>query len=120
MKITLYHNPKCSKSRETLSLIRQAGFEPRIIDYLESPLSRNELIALVERLQQPISSLMRVNDEIYTELNLAHADCTDMQRLDALLKHPQLFNRPIVVSELGTRICRPPEVVLEILPVKDS
>ena len=117
-KITLYHNPKCSKSRETLALIRNAGFEPDIINYLESPLSRAELQALAEDLQQPIRSLMRVSDALYAELNLAHTDCTDAQRLDALLAHPQLFNRPIAESALGVRICRPPEMVLEILPEK--
>lgn len=115
--LKLYHNPACSKSRETLALIRQAGIEPRIIDYLQSPLSRDELQALAERLQLPISGLMRVNDPLYDELGLADADCTDAQRLDALHAHPQLFNRPVAESALGARICRPPEVVLEILPV---
>lgn len=117
MKITLYHNATCSKSRETLSIIRDTGFEPCIIDYLQSPLSRDELLALAERLQLPISHLMRVNDALYSELNLADENCSEQKRLDALLAHPQLFNRPIAVSELGARICRPPELVLEILPV---
>lgn len=116
MLITLYHNPKCSKSRETLALTRNAGFEPDIINYLESPLTRHELQALAIRLQLPISALMRVNDDLYTELNLAAENCTDAQHLDALLTHPQLFNRPIAESALGARICRPPELVLEILP----
>jgi arsenate reductase len=116
ISIILYHNPKCSKSRETLAIIRNAGFEPRIINYLESPLTRDELQALAVRLQLPISGLMRVNDALYTELNLADENCTDAQRLDALCKHPELFNRPIAESALGARICRPPELVLEILP----
>ncbi len=115
MIITLYHNPACSKSRETLALIRNAGFEPYIIDYLESPLSQFTLQALAERLQLPISSLMRVNDELYAELGLANFDCTDSKRLDALHSHPQLFNRPIAESAFGARICRPPETVLDIL-----
>ncbi len=114
--ITLYHNPKCSKSRETLALIRATGIEPRIIDYLQTPLSREELLVLAERLQRPISDLMRVNDALYAELHLSDTDCTDAQRLDALCKHPELFNRPIAESALGVRICRPPELVLEILP----
>lgn len=115
MIIKLYHNPACSKSRETLALIRNAGFEPRIINYLESPLTRHELQALAEKLQLPISGLMRVNDDLYTELNLVDENCSEVQRLDALLSHPQLFNRPIAESTLGARICRPPEAVLEIL-----
>lgn len=114
--LTLYHNPRCSKSCETLALIRQAGFEPRIVAYLETPLTRVELQALSERLQLPVSGLMRVNDALYAELNLADAGCSDAQRLDALHSHPQLFNRPIAESALGIRICRPPERVLEILP----
>lgn len=113
--ITLYHNPACSKSRETLALIRAAGIEPHIIDYLESPLSVSELQALADRLQMPVSGLMRVNDALYAELNLDALICTDAQRLDALHAHPQLFNRPIAESTLGVRICRPPETVLEIL-----
>jgi arsenate reductase (glutaredoxin) len=116
VNITLYHHPKCSKSRETLAIIRAAGFEPHIINYLESPLTRRELQALAERLQLPISGLMRVSDALYTELNLSNADCTDANRLDALHSNPQLFNRPIAETKLGTRICRPPELVLEILP----
>ena len=116
--LTLYHNPRCSKSRETLALIRQAGIEPHIIDYLESPLTRSELQALAERLQLPVSGLMRVNDALYAELHLDDADCTDAQRLEALHSHPQLFNRPVAESSLGVRICRPPETVREILPAQ--
>jgi arsenate reductase len=118
MKITLYHNPACSKSRETLAIIRDAGFEPTIIEYLTNPLSHHELQELAKQLQCPISGLMRVNDDLYTELNLGHENCTEAKRLDTLIKHPELFNRPIASSELGVRICRPPEIVLEILPVK--
>jgi arsenate reductase (glutaredoxin) len=113
--VTLYHNPACSKSRETLALIRAAGIEPMIIDYLESPLPLSELQALAERLKIPVSGLMRVNDALYAELNLDAPICTDAQRLDALHSYPQLFNRPIAESTLGTRICRPPQMVLEIL-----
>ena len=116
-KITLYHNPKCSKSRETLSIIRAAGIEPTIIEYLIHPLSQNELQELATLLQCSISSLMRVNDALYSELNLSEENCAEQKRLDALLLYPQLFNRPIAESELGARICRPPELVLEILPV---
>jgi arsenate reductase len=114
--VILYHNPRCSKSRETLALIRQAGIEPHIIDYLESPPTRSELQALAGRLQLPLSSLMRVNDALYAELALDASDCSDEMRLDALQTHPLLFNRPVAVGPLGARICRPPERVLEILP----
>ena len=116
MKITLYHNPACSKSRETLSIIRDAGFEPEIVEYLNQQLSRTQLQELATQLQCSISGLIRVNDALYAELNLTDENCSDEKHLDALLSHPQLFNRPIAVSELGARICRPPEIVLEILP----
>ena len=116
MKITLYHNPACSKSRETLSIILAAGFEPEIVEYLNQQLSRTQLQVLAKQLKCSISELMRVNDALYSELNLADENCNDEKRLDALFSHPQLFNRPIAVSELGARICRPPELVLEILP----
>lgn len=116
MKITLYHNPACSKSRETLSIIRAAGFEPEIVDYLNQQLSRTQLQELATLIKCPISCLMRVNDALYSELNLADENYSEESRLDALLSNPQLFNRPIAVSELGARICRPPELVLEILP----
>jgi arsenate reductase len=114
--ITLYHNPLCSKSRETLAIIRDAGFEPNIIEYLTNPFSRHELQELAKQLQCPISGLMRVNDALYAELKLRDENCSDEKHLDALLSRPQLFNRPIAVSALGARICRPPELVLEILP----
>jgi arsenate reductase (glutaredoxin) len=114
--VTLYHNPACTKSRETLALIRTAGFEPKIIDYLESPITLSELQALAERLKIPTSGLMRMNDALYAELKLDAPDCTDVQRMDALHYHPQLFNRPIAESMIGVRICRPPEIVLDILP----
>ena len=117
MHIVLYNNPDCSKSRETLAIIRAAGIEPRIIDYLKTPLPHSELQALADRLQLPLSGLMRINDDLYNELGLANAECTEAQRLDALFAHPILFNRPIAESALGARICRPPETVLEILPV---
>lgn len=116
--ITLYHNPRCSKSRETLSLIRAAGIEPRVVEYLDAPLSRGELEALLALLALPASGLMRTGDALYAELGLDAADCTDAERLAALAAHPALFNRPVAVSALGARVCRPPETVLEILPVQ--
>lgn len=114
--ITLYHNPHCSKSRATLALIRAAGIEPRIVEYLDAPLSRTELASLLGALQLPVSGLMRTGDALYAELALDSSDCSDEKRLDALQAHPLLFNRPVAVGPLGARICRPPELVLEILP----
>lgn len=116
--VTLYHNPHCSKSRETLALIRQAGIEPVIVEYLRNPLSRPELEALLRELDLPVSGLMRSGDALYVELGLEAADCSDAERLDALVANPSLFNRPVVVSKRGARICRPPEIVLEILPIE--
>lgn len=113
---TLYHNPRCSKSRETLALIRAAGIEPRLVEYLETPLSRVELESLLADLRLPVSSLMRTGDALYAELGLDAPACTDAERLAALAAHPALFNRPVVVGPWGVRVCRPPETVLEILP----
>lgn len=117
MNVILYHNPRCSKSRETLTLIRTAGIEPRIVEYLDAPLSHAELESLLGALQLPVSGLMRTGDALYAELALDASDCTDEKRLDALQAHPLLFNRPVAVSERGACVCRPPELVLEILPV---
>ena len=114
--VTLYHHPACSKSRETLALIRAAGIEPHIVDYMATPLSRQELESLCSLLGIPVTGLMRTGDSLYTELGLDAADCTDGQRLDALQKNPLLFNRPVAVSGRGACICRPPKTVLEILP----
>jgi len=116
--VTLYHHPGCSKSRDTLAFIRAAGIEPRIVDFLAAPLSRQELESLCKHLGLPVTGLMRTGDALYAELGLDSADCTDGQRLDALQKHPLLFNRPVAVSGLGARICRPPETVLDILPIR--
>ena len=114
--ITLYHNPRCSKSRETLALIRAAGIEPRVIEYLDTPLSYAELESLLTALALPVNALMRTGDALYAELGLDAPACTDAERLAALAAHPALFNRPVVVGPWGARVCRPPETVLEILP----
>jgi arsenate reductase len=114
--VTLYHNPACSKSRDTLALIRAAGIEPTVIDYLQNPLSRNDLEALRRALDLPAACLLRTGDTRYTALGLDAPDCSDEQRMQALVAEPSLFNRPVVVSACGARICRPPETVLEILP----
>lgn len=115
MDITLYHNPRCSKSRSTLELIRTAGFEPRIVDYLQSPLTSIQLRALTKQLQLPVRALLREGEEVYAELGLDDMTLSEDSLFDAIAKHPVLLARPIVVTPLGARLCRPPELVLELL-----
>ncbi len=114
--ITIYHNPQCGTSRNTLALIRNSGEEPRIVHYLETPPSRDELLSLIAATGQPIRSLMREKGTPYAELGLDDPAKTDDELVDAMLAHPILINRPIVVTPLGTRLCRPSEAVLDILP----
>ncbi|MEO3741427.1 glutaredoxin-dependent arsenate reductase [Kosakonia sp. WA-90] len=114
--ITIYHNPACGTSRNTLEMIRNSGTEPTIIHYLETPPSRDELIKLIEDMGISVRELLRKNVEPYEELNLAEDKFTDDQLIDFMLQHPILINRPIVVTPRGTRLCRPSEVVLDILP----
>ncbi|WP_370557005.1 glutaredoxin-dependent arsenate reductase [Edwardsiella tarda] len=114
--ITIYHNPACGTSRNTLAMIRNSGVEPTIIHYLETPPSRAELIGLIAALGISVRALLRQNVEPYETLGLADERLSDAQLIDAMLSHPILINRPIVVTPLGTRLCRPSERVLEILP----
>ncbi|MFQ2666617.1 glutaredoxin-dependent arsenate reductase [Aeromonas caviae] len=114
--ITLYHNPECGTSRNTLALIRNSGVEPTIIHYLETPPSRDELVALIAAMGMPVRELLRKNVPPYEALGLAEDRFSDDELIDAMLAHPILINRPIVVTPLGTRLCRPSEVVLDILP----
>lgn len=114
--ITIYHNPQCGTSRNTLALIRNSGEEPRIVHYLETPPSRDELLTLIAATGQPIRSLMREKGTPYAELGLDDPAKTDDELVDAMLAHPILINRPIVVTPLGARLCRPSEAVLDILP----
>lgn len=116
MSITIYHNPDCGTSRNTLALIRNSGAEPTIIYYLETPPSRDELRQLIAAMAIPVRALLRQNVEPYDALALAEDRFTDDQLIDFMLQHPILINRPIVVTPRGTRLCRPSEVVLEILP----
>lgn len=113
--ITIYHNPECGTSRNTLALIRNAGIEPNVIHYLETPPSRSELLALIAAMGMPVRELLRKNVPPYETLGLAEVHSDD-ELIDAMLANPILINRPIVVSPLGTRLCRPSEVVLDILP----
>ncbi|WP_439826251.1 glutaredoxin-dependent arsenate reductase [Aeromonas caviae] len=114
--ITIYHNPECGTSRNTLALIRNSGVEPTIIHYLETPPSRDELVALIAAMGMPVRDLLRKNVPPYEVLGLAEDRFSDDELIDAMLAHPILINRPIVVTPLGTRLCRPSEVVLDILP----
>ena len=114
--ITIYHNPKCGTSRNTLALIRNSGEEPKVILYLETPPTREELKALIAAMRLPVRDMMRRKEAIYSELNLDNASLSDEALIDQILAHPILINRPIVVTPLGTRLCRPSEVVLDILP----
>ena len=114
--ITIYHNPTCGTSRNTLEMIRNSGAEPEIILYLETPPSRDTLTALIAEMGISVRDLLRKNVEPYEQLGLAEDNFTDVQLIDFMLQHPILINRPIVVTPLGTRLCRPSEVVLDILP----
>ena len=114
--VTIYHNPACGTSRNTLELIRNSGTEPTVIHYLENPPSRDELVKLIADMGIAVRALLRKNVEPYEELGLAEERFTDDWLIDFMLQHPILINRPIVVTALGTRLCRPSEVVLEILP----
>ncbi|MEB5922321.1 glutaredoxin-dependent arsenate reductase [Franconibacter daqui] len=114
--ITIYHNPGCGTSRNTLALIRNSGVEPTIILYLETPPTRDELRKLITAMGISVRDLLRKNTEPYETLGLASAQLDDEALLDAMLAHPVLINRPIVVTPLGTRLCRPSEAVLDILP----
>ncbi|MFB0722089.1 glutaredoxin-dependent arsenate reductase [Aeromonas salmonicida] len=115
-QITIYHNPACGTSRNTLELIRNSGVEPTVVHYLETPPSRETLVALIGAMGMPVRDLLRKNVPPYEALELAENRFSDDELIDAMLVHPILINRPIVVTLLGTRLCRPSEVVLDILP----
>ena len=114
--ITIYHNPACGTSRNTLALIRNSGVEPTVIHYLETPPSRETLVALIAAMGMPVRDLLRKNVPPFEALGLAEERFSDDELIDAMLAHPILINRPIVVTPLGTKLCRPSEVVLDILP----
>ena len=116
MSITIYHNPKCGTSRNTLALIRNTGIEPDIIEYLTNPPSKGELVKLIAAMGISVRSLLRAKGTPYEELNLDHPKWSDDELLDFMMAHPILINRPIVVTSIGTRLCRPSEAVLDVLP----
>jgi arsenate reductase len=115
-EVTIYHNPACGTSRNVLGLIRNSGVEPRVIEYLKSPPSRSELVDLIRRMGIPVRDLLRRKGTPYDELGLDDPRWTDDELIDLMLAHPILINRPIVVTPLGVKLCRPSEAVLEILP----
>ncbi len=114
--ITIYHNPACGTSRNTLALIRNSGAEPRIIEYLKTPPSRAELVALLKLMGISARELLRQKGTPYRELGLDDPKWTEDALLDAMMANPILINRPIVVTPLGAKLCRPSEVVLDLLP----
>ncbi|TNJ01715.1 glutaredoxin-dependent arsenate reductase [Aeromonas veronii] len=114
--ITIYHNPECGTSRNTLELIRNSGVEPTVIHYLETPPSRDQLVVLIAAMAMPVRDLLRKNVPPYEALGLAEDRFSDDELIDVMLAHPILINRPIVVTPLGTKLCRPSELVLDILP----
>ena len=112
--VTIYHNPACGTSRNTLGLIRNAGIEPQVVEYLRTPPDRATLLSLIAAMGVSVRDVVRAKEPLYAELGLADAD--DAALIDAMLAHPVLINRPIVVTALGTKLCRPSEAVLDILP----
>mgnify|MGYP001557500352 FL=1 len=116
-KVKIYHNPECGTSRNTLALIRNANIEPEVIEYLVTPPSKNELIQMIVNAGLTVREAIRKNVVPYSELELERDDWTDEQLLDFMLQYPILINRPFVVTELGTCLSRPSELVLEILPL---
>ncbi|MBW6397775.1 arsenate reductase (glutaredoxin) [Roseomonas sp. HJA6] len=118
MTVTIYHNPACGTSRNVLGLIRNSGEEPRIIEYLKTPPSRAELTDLIARMGISVRDLLRQRGTPYDALGLGDPSLTDGALLDAMMAHPILINRPIVETEKGVRLCRPSEMVLDLLPAQ--
>lgn len=113
--IKIFHNPNCGTSRNTLALIRNSGVEPEVVLYLETPPSKEQLKKLISEMSMPVRDLLRQKGTPYEELDLGNSEWSDEELLDFMMAHPILINRPIVVTPLGTRLCRPSEVVLNIL-----
>jgi arsenate reductase (glutaredoxin) len=120
MDVVIYHNPGCGTSRKTLGLIRQAGIEPRVIEYLKTPPTRAELADLIGRMGVSVRDVLRDKGTPFHELGLGDPALTDEQLIDAMMEHPVLINRPIVVTPLGVKLCRPSETVLDILPASQQ
>ena len=118
MDVVIYHNPDCGTSRNTLGMIRNAGVEPHVIEYLKTPPARALLKQLIERMGITVRSVLRERGTPFNDLGLSDPALTDDQLLDAMMAHPILINRPIVVSPRGVRLCRPSEAVIELLPAQ--
>lgn len=114
--IVIYHNPECGTSRNALAMIRNAGIEPHVIEYLKTPPSRPLLESLIARAGIGARALLREKGTPYAELGLGNPDLTDEQLVDAMMEHPILINRPLVISPLGVKLCRPSEEVLDLIP----
>jgi arsenate reductase len=121
MRSKMYHNPNCGTSRNTLAIMRASGEEPQIIEYMKTPLSREQLVDLLAALAVPARELLRAKGELYDELGLADIALSNDALIDAMSEHPILMNRPVVITERGTRLCRPSELVLDLLanPVRE-
>jgi arsenate reductase len=115
MSVTIYHNPACGTSRNTLAMIRQSGEEPEVIEYLKNPPSRARLVELIGKMGISVRALLREKGTLYAELELADPKWSDEELIDFMLAHPILINRPIVVTPKGVRLCRPSEAVLDLL-----
>jgi arsenate reductase len=116
MDTIIYHNPNCGTSRNTLGLIRSAGVEPHVIEYTKTPPSRAMLVSLIERMGVPVRAVLREKGTPFNELGLSNESLSDDALIDAMIQHPILINRPIVVTPEGVRLCRPSEAVLDLLP----
>ncbi len=114
-EITIYHNPNCGTSRNVLAMIREAGIEPTVIEYLQTPPSRDTLVALINAMPISVREVLRIKGTPYAELGLDNTDLSDEALIDAMMEHPILINRPIVVTKDAVRLCRPSEAVLGIL-----
>ena len=117
MHVTIYHNPECGTSRNTLTLIRNAGIEPTIIDYQKQPPTRETLLDMISKAGLSVRAALREKNVLYTELGLNNLALSDEQLLDAMLTHPILMNRPFVITPHGVKLCRPSELVLEVLDI---
>jgi arsenate reductase (glutaredoxin) len=116
VSITIYHNPDCGTSRNTLAMIRQSGIEPTVIEYLKTPPSREKLVELIRAMGIPVRALLREKGTPFHELGLGEPKWSDDELIDQMLAHPILVNRPIVATPKGVKLCRPSEAVLELLP----
>jgi arsenate reductase (glutaredoxin) len=115
MEVTIYHNPNCGTSRNALAAIRAAGFEPRIVEYLKTPISRGELKSLIARMHVAVRDVVRKKEPLFQELRLDERDVGEEELLDAMIENPILINRPIVATEKAARLCRPSEIVKDFL-----